>query len=206
MNLLLLALLFIGLFLATVVAIAARAGGRPRLMRRAVGAGGGAALAYMVALAAVNAASTPRVLAPGEREAFCGAYLDCHVGLAVASAEQARVGDRDVHVITLSLSSDARRATLTPPPLALRVEDENGRQYGRDPVAERELGLHPELKGPLPAGASRTTRVAFTVPRDAHVVRLRARVSDPLARAVEGLLIGDPDGLLHAPVVHVVDA
>jgi hypothetical protein len=204
MNVFLLALVLIGLFLATVIALAARAGGRTRLMRRAMGGGGGAALAYVVALVVVNAASAPRVLAPGEREAFCGAYLDCHVGLSVESAAPARVGGRDVRVVTLSLSSDARRATLTPPPLAIRIEDADGRAYRRDSAAELALGLQPDLDHPLPAGASRTTRVAFTVPREAQVLHLRARVHDPLQRLVEGLLIGDPDGLLHAPVLHAV--
>jgi hypothetical protein len=187
------------------VAFGALIGRRLRIARHAGATAGLLVMGYAVMLWAVNGSSTARVLQPGESEALCGAYLDCHIGVSVTGAEAA-AGRPSVRVVTLELSSSARAATLTPPALAIQLVDQRGRTYDRDLVAEEALGLDAGLDDPLGPGALRTVRLAFLVPDDAAAPRLRVRLADPLARTVESALLGDADGLFHAPVMHALDA
>jgi hypothetical protein len=205
MNALLLVALVLGLLAVAGAVLAALLGKRPARARRVALVAGGAAALYAVALAGVNAGSAPRLLEVGAREAFCGVYLDCHVGLSVEGVTRVEAAGRAVHVVALRLSSDARQATLYPSPLTLHVEDAAGRRFARDPAAEAALGLRPDLAAPLAAGASRRVRGAFVLPEGARASRLRVGLGDPVQRVAEALLIGDANGLLHAPVAHALE-
>jgi hypothetical protein len=101
--------------------VAWRAGG-PRLAGGFVPGLLGLVGLYAVALVAVSVASQRHVLAPGEIKRFCGLYLDCHLGVSVdAVRTAATVGDPErlvrakgtFQIVTLRVSSDARRATLS---------------------------------------------------------------------------------------------
>jgi hypothetical protein len=186
------------------VAFGAILGQRVKIARRAAVLAGVLTLSYVAVLWAVNSTSSARVLRPGEPEALCGAYLDCHVEVSVTGAEPVAL-DRPIRIVTLELSSSAQAATIEPPPLALELVDRDGRRYGRDRAAEAWLGLSASLRKPLEPGAVREVRLAFALPEAAPEPRLRVRLADPIARAVEAALVGDSDGLFHAPVLHALD-
>src|SRR5262249_18681934 len=76
-------------------------------------------------VAMVSAAAPERRLAPGEVKRFCGFYLDCHLGAAVAGAQ--RTGNE--LTVTLEISSTARAATLTPYGLTALLVDDHGHRY-----------------------------------------------------------------------------
>ena len=103
--------------------------------------------AYAGALATTSLASEELLLSPGETRRFCGAYLDCHLGVAVVESrvlgpEPAAPGMRRV-AVQVRLSSDARRARLALDRPSTTIRDAEGRRWFRDLDAERQLGLDP---------------------------------------------------------------
>jgi hypothetical protein len=185
-----------------------RSGRRPVALASAVGLVTLAGV-YLVTLVGVSVASRGRVLPRGEVKHFCGVYLDCHLGVSVDDVRSASsVGDparpaapgRSFLIVTLRVSSDARRATLSPYGLVAEVVDARGRRFARSREAERAL-LGGEADRPLDeelaAGASYTRTLVFDLPADASRPAL-AVVERALPDVVlEWFLIGDEDSLFH---------
>lgn len=163
---------------------------------------------YGAVLLAASAASWERVLEPGERMAFCGVYLDCHVGVEVIGVRQAvvlgegadRVTPEGVFtIVTLRYSSDARRATLPVGEPNVVLLADPGVEVSRSDTGERALSGAPGAVGrPLAPGASYDVDIVFDVPAAAAAPRLLVRPSHPVERFSEIFLIGDPDSLYHA--------
>lgn len=186
-----------------------------RLVRAALYAAAVAAVgaAYGAALLATSLLSQERLLAAGETKRFCGFYLDCHLGVSVERVELIpEIGgvraSGAFHVLTLRVSSDARRATLRPGRLHLLLLDAEGRQVERARAAEAALArARGEAGQPLErdvvAGGSYTATVVFDVSSASTALRPRlwAREGFGLDRAIERVLIGDEDALLHRPVL-----
>ncbi len=164
---------------------------------------------YGVALVATSLASHERLLAVGDTKRFCGFYLDCHLGVSVEGVALVpeiggvRAGGA-FHVLTLRISSDAKRATLRPGRVDLVLVDEAGRHIARAQAAEAALARERGASGPLEqdvaAGGSYTVTVVFDVPAGA-APRLWAREGIGVDRLIERVLIGDEDALLHRPVL-----
>lgn len=168
------------------------------------------AAAYLGALVAVSLGSDELVLPAGTDKRFCGAYLDCHLGVAVLDAralppEAAEPGHRSL-AVRVRISNDARRARLALDDPEAFLLDEQGRRWRRSATAERQLGLTPdrELATPLDPGGQRVVTLVFELPATVRHPRLHVREGRGLARVAELLLIGDEDSLLHAPVTHAV--
>lgn len=200
------------------LALAAGALNALRRGRRRLAVGFAAGLAglvgvYLIALVGVSTASQRHVLPPGEVKRFCGAYLDCHLGVSVEGVKiEPRVGDPGrtlaakgaFHIVTLRVSSDARRATLTPYGLRAVVVDERGRRFGRHREAERALpgaGADRPLEQAVPAGGSYTRTIVFDLPPDA--IRPAVSVTEQAFPdvALEWFLIGDEDSIFHRPTL-----
>lgn len=111
-----------------------------------------------------------------------------------------RVARGTFQVVTLRLSSDARRATLTPVGLEA-VLVAGGRRYRRDLEAERALGAGTGavsgLEEALPPGGSYARRLVFDVPAGTRGAALDVRDGWPVDRAIEAVIIGDDDSLFH---------
>lgn len=163
---------------------------------------------YAAALAFASATSEARVLEPGTRMAFCGVYLDCHIGVEITGVRQAnalgegadRVAPDGVFtIVTLRYSSDARRATLSvDEPDAILLTSEKG-QVSRSVAGERALhGTSSSFRRALAAGASHDVDIVFDVPAGATELRLLVRPSSAFERFTELFLIGDPESLYHA--------
>lgn len=166
--------------------------------------------AYAGALATTSLASEELVLPPGETKRFCGAYLDCHLGVAVLDARTlgavpAEPGMRRV-AVRVRLSSDARRARLALDRPSTTIRDADGRWWFRDLAAERELRLEPdrELGAPVVPGGRRIVTLVFRLPDEVAHPRLLVREGGRMERLAELLLIGDEDSFLHAPVTHAL--
>ena len=163
---------------------------------------------YVAILLTVSLTSRERVLAHGERLAFCGFYLDCHMGVAVEGVERrAFVGDARAegiyHLVAVKVSSDARQAALQLARPEFSVIDASGRTYSRSPEAEEQLvtltGDSIELVRPVPAGESYLTWVVFDLPGQIQEPRLLVRDVSGVDRVLEAILIGDEDSILHKP-------
>jgi PAS domain-containing protein len=168
------------------------------------------AAAYLGALVAVSLGSEELVLPAGIEKRFCGAYLDCHLGVAVLDARELEPAPGEARhrmlAVRVRISNDARRARLALEDPAAFLLDRDGRRWRRSAAAERALGLAPdrELAAPLDPGEERVVTLAFELPAGVRHPRLHVRQGSSLERVTELLLIGDEDSLLHAPVTHAV--
>jgi hypothetical protein len=182
--------------------IYARRTHRPELARW-LGAGLlGGGLLYGGLLLAVSGTSREVVLARGERQRFCGFYLDCHLGFVVREVRVERRGDDDLYQVDLEIVSDARRITMTPGPLDISLLDKAGcRSWRRDATAEAAVTGRPYRESPfdepLPAGTGYVRTLVFRVPAGVEHPRLSVREGFWVDRLLELVLIGDDDSFLH---------
>lgn len=208
MNVFVLLLAFLGFLTTTVVAVYAWRTGRPALVGRALRLLGIGTALYFLALSAVSISSRERVLDVGERKAFCGFYLDCHLGVAVVRVERVNIAGDERLAVTLRVSSDARAATsglLRPHAV---VVDSLGRRYMREPGLEEAIAAQGSPEFPLDrevsAGDDFVTTLVYDVPEDAGSLRLHVTEGRRIDRAIEALLIGAEESLLHAPTTHAL--
>lgn len=166
---------------------------------------------YCGILFAVSLASDERTLAWGEDKAFCGFYLDCHLHVAVVNVRTAktvgaphnqRTAEGLYRIVTVRLSSDARRATLRFMEPEARVFDAEGRAYSRALDAERALRAAEGRPEPFPrdigpAGDAYTAELIFDLPENVAAPRLLVRDGNWPNRLAELFVIGDEDSLWH---------
>jgi hypothetical protein len=175
--------------------------------------------AYTALLVSTSLTSRDRVLDTGEVKRFCGFYLDCHMGAAVVDVRRTPtlgVPPNEVraagqfYVVTLKVTSDAKRATLRLADPTATVVDGAGRSYARSPLGERALanavGPAIPLNYPVSASSQFTTPIVFDLPADVADPKLLISDTPGLARAIEGLLIGDEDSFLHKRTYHALTA
>jgi hypothetical protein len=167
--------------------------------------------AYAALLIITSLASRERTLALGETKRFCGFYLDCHMGVAVervdtmSSIGALRAGGT-FYVLTLRVSSDARRVPLHLEQPSIAIVDAEGFRYDRSIDAERTLPHEhtADLERPVEAGHSFTRAVVIDVPHGVRNPRLHVTMGGLLNRTVELAVIGDEDALLHAATLHAL--
>ncbi len=166
--------------------------------------------AYATVLVVTSLTSRERILALGETKRFCGFYLDCHMGVAVEHVDtMSQIGGiragGTFYVITLRVSSDARRVPLQLDQPDIVIVDAEGFRHARSLEAEQALGrAQLDLERPVEAGHSFTHAVVIDVPHDVRDPRLYVTMGGSLDRTIELALIGDEDALLHAPTLHAL--
>ena len=209
----LLGVTILGLIAAALLTAIAIARGRARAAWAIVLLSAAWVGAYATLLIVTSLASHERVLALGETKRFCGFYLDCHMGVAVERVdtmssigmpgEEIRAGGT-FYVVTLRVSSDARRVPLHLEQPRAVVVDAEGFRHERSLEAEERLASSQlsELEQPVDAGDSFTRAIVIDVPRDVREPRLYVAMGSPLDRALELALIGDEEALLHARTFH----
>lgn len=177
----------------------------------------GWAALYLVVLAGASLTSQETVLGLKERKAFCGFYLDCHVGISVEDVQRvARLGegagqvqaDGVFYLITVRVSSDAVRAKLPLVNPKATLIDDAGATYGRSLDAERLLaaaeGVPVDFAQSVSAGDSYTKTLVFDVPSGVRAPTLLITEGVVLERLIELFLIGDEDSLFHRKTVFAV--
>ncbi len=93
-GLLLMTISFLGLVAGAGVVAYALVRGKPALIRGVAVLAGAWAAVHLVLLLGTSLASHETVLGSGQRKAFCGFYLDCHLGVAVEAVQRTdRVGE-----------------------------------------------------------------------------------------------------------------
>ena len=167
--------------------------------------------AYASLLIVTSLASRERTLALGETKRFCGVYLDCHIGVAVEHVDtMSSIGDLRAggtfYVVTLRVSSDAKRVPLHLERPSIAIIDGEGFRYDRSLDAERKLARDEpvDLERPVEAGHSFTRVVVIDVPHGVRSPRLRVTMGGSFDRALELAVIGDEDAFLHAPTLHAL--
>jgi hypothetical protein len=165
--------------------------------------------AYLLVLISVSAVSHAQVLGPGAEKRCCGFYLDCHLAASVDRVDTAQFigggsgerphlrADGTWWIVTVRVSSNARRARLALLEPRLTVVDDLGSEYPRAAAAERALGDTASLERKLGPGESLVRRVVFDLPRIVRRPRLQVTEGYWIDRLIELFLIGDEDSLLH---------
>jgi hypothetical protein len=172
--------------------------------------------AYLVVLISVSAVSHAQVLGPGAEKRFCGFYLDCHLAASVDHVDTAHVigggsgeppllrADGTWWIVTVRVSSNARRARLALLQPRLTVVDDPGTEYPRAAAAERDLGDTTSLERKLGPGESLVRHVVFDLPRSVRRPRLQFTEGYWIDRLIELFLIGDEDSLLHGKITFLL--
>ena len=207
----LLAVTILGLIAAVVACIVAVVRGRADVARSIAMVSVAWIAAYAALLIVTSLASRERTLALGETKRFCGFYLDCHMGVAVEHVDtMSSIGDMRAggtfYVITLRVSSDAKRVPLHLENPSIAIVDREGFRYDRFFDAERRIAREQavDLERPVEAGHSFTRVVVIDVPHGARNPRLLVRMGGLLDRAVELAILGDEDAFLHAQTLHAL--
>ena len=172
------------------------------------------AAAYLSLLIGAAGGSDEVVLEPGTRKSFCGAYVDCHLGVTVVGSWTSKdvvfdgvswSANGKFLFVDVEVSSDAGNT-----PLHLRypratVITENGNRYERSRNVEHKfatgIGQPHSLSSSLQPNGSITKTLVFDVPEDARNPRLHTTNGGFVERLVELFLIGDEDSLFHKPVL-----
>ena len=211
----LLAVTILGLLVAGGAVLIGTVKGRTNMARAIVVITGAWVAAYATLLIVTSIASHERTLALGETKRFCGFYLDCHMGVAVERVDTAssiggagneiRAGGT-FYIVTLRVSSDARRVPLRLHQPRFAIVDAEGFRHERALEAEERLpsAWLADLEQPVDAGSSFTRAIVIDLPRGARSPRLHVTMGGRLERTVELALIGDEDALLHAPTLHAL--
>jgi hypothetical protein len=166
---------------------------------------GGAAIwlaLYAVLLFGSSLSSEEKTLGLNEPKEFCGFYLDCHMHTAVTGVRKAKtIGDKtakgEFYVVKVKIFSDAKRVDLSLLAPKLYVIDGDGKPYPRFEDAENPA---PPFDQKIPAGGSFEREVVFDLPSDVKNPRLDVAEGIGIDKAIEAVLIGDEDSILHKRV------
>lgn len=157
---------------------------------------------YAILLFGTSLFSTEKRLALNEPKSFCGFYIDCHLYAALTDVRKTKtLGGKTAHgdfyVVKVKISSDARQAALGLISVDASVTDERKREFNRDIQAEAELGEQPEFERKISPAESFEKRIVFDLPADAENPRLDLREGYGIDHAIETILVGDEDSVLH---------
>ena len=157
---------------------------------------------YGVMLFGSSLLSKEKTLALNEPKKFCGFYLDCHMHTAVAGVKKAKtIGDKtakgEFYIVNVQVFSDAVREPLQLAATEAIVIDGQDQTYDRDTDAETRLGSQPEFETRIGPEESFTKEIVFDLPADVKEPRLDIRDGFGIDIAIEAVLIGDEDSILH---------
>lgn len=164
---------------------------------------------YFVVLLFVSYRSHNQLLGLGETKRFCGFYLDCHLGATVLDVKKTNAIDllpntqpatnSDFYIVTLKISSNARRATLHLYNPRAEILDDQDHKYspryvGNTPIDTTQSNF-PQLELPVtPNNDSFTQDLVFEMPSSAQGLKLLVEEGGWFP---EIFLIGDEKSLFH---------
>ena len=157
---------------------------------------------YAVMLLGFSLASKEKDLGLNEPKEFCGFYLDCHMHTAVTDVRKAKtLGDKtakgEFYIVKVKVFSDAKQATLGLITVDAHVLDEQKREFQRDTEAEARLGEQPPFEKQISPVEKFEKEIVFDLPADVKNPRLDIREGYGIDTAIEAVLVGDEDSILH---------
>ena len=152
--------------------------------------------------------SQEKTLSLNQPKEFCGFYFDCHLHTAVTDVRKTKnfggkTANGEFYVVTVRVSSDAKSEPLGLITPNFEIVDESKNRYRNDASLE-----NPEInwQQKIPAGGSFEKAVVFDLPTDIKNPRLDVREGNGIDHAIETVLIGDEDSLLHGRNYFKLDA
>jgi hypothetical protein len=202
MGTILLAMTILGLLAAAALTVVAYLGKFTWLKTFVLGGTTVWLAGYVILLAVGSIFSVERELPFGTAKEFCGFYLDCHLHTAVSGVRTAktlgsRTADGEFYIVTVKVSSDAKAAKLGLLNVEAKAIDADGGVYGRDLAAEAELSPQPDFEKKISPAETFEKQIVFDLPAAARSPRLDIREGYTIDHAIETVLIGDEDSILH---------
>ena len=199
MGVLLMLLTIGGLCLAFLLMLAAGVTRQSWLARFVFGAVGVWLAVYAILLVSVSLLSEEKTLSLNEPKAFCGFYLDCHLHAAVTNVRKTKTfgnktANGEFYIVTVKVSSDARRAEINLWNPQFAVIDAEKRSFERITELEKP---EPSWETKVPAGGSFEKEVVFDLPENVQNPRLDVSEGIGVDKVFELFLIGDEDSLWH---------
>ncbi|MGC2234556.1 MAG: DUF4352 domain-containing protein [Pyrinomonadaceae bacterium] len=157
---------------------------------------------YVIIFLVSSVFSEEKTLSLNEPKEFCGFYLDCHLHTAVTNIRKTKtIGDRtangEFYIVKVKVFSDAKQATLGLLTVDAKVIDNQKREFQRDAAAEASLGEQPPFDKQISPVESFEKEIVFDLPADAQNPRLDIREGYGIDHAIEAILVGDEDSLMH---------
>jgi hypothetical protein len=160
---------------------------------------------YFTVLVGTSFASSEKTLAINEPKEFCGFYLDCHMHTAVTGVRTATslgslMAKGKFYIVTVKVFSDAKRATLGLLAVDAQIQDDFGNRYDRDLFAEAQLPPQPQFEKRISPDETVEKEIVFDLPAGVKHPLLDMREGYGIDHAIEAVLIGDEDSILHKRV------
>lgn len=157
---------------------------------------------YAILLFGFSLGSKEKMLGLNEAKEYCGFYLDCHMHTAVTQVQKtktigAKTASGEFYIVTVKISSDAKREPLQLIGTEAKVFDEQKNSYPRDLEAEQALGSQPEFETRIAPAETFTKSIVFDLPAGVKEPRLDIRDGYGVDTCLEAVLIGDEDSILH---------
>lgn len=157
---------------------------------------------YAILLFGSSLGSKEKTLGLNEAKEYCGFYLDCHMHTAVTQVQKAKTigaktAEGEFYIVTVKVSSDAKREPLQLIGTEAKVFDEQKNSYTRDLEAERALGPQPEFETRIAPAETFTKAIVFDLPTGVKGPRLDIRDGYDVDAYLEAVLIGDEDSIFH---------
>ncbi len=157
---------------------------------------------YAILLFGVSLGSNEKTLGLNEAKEYCGFYPDCHMHTAVTQVQRAKtIGAKtargEFYIVTVKVSSDAKREPLQLIGTEAKVFDEEENSYTRDLEAEQALGSQPEFETRIAPTETFTKSIVFDLPDGVKGPRLDIRDGYGVDAYLEAVLIGDEDSIFH---------
>lgn len=151
---------------------------------------------YAILLFGSSLFSEEKTLAFDEPKEFCGFYLDCHMHASVSGVRKTKkIGDKtakgEFYIVKVKIFSDAKREPLNMITPNFEVVDAEGKRFESTEKPDNSW----EQK--VPAGGSFEKEIVFDLPSDIKSARLDIREGYGVDHAIEAVLIGDEDSILH---------
>ncbi len=142
---------------------------------------------------------------------FCGFYFDSHIQASVTDVKTTnQIGAEKAqgifYIITVRLSSDAKRQTLSTEFPEATLIDEGPRLYSRREKAENELYRYASFPSVIELSPTENyeQQIVFDITEPAQEIRLSLTNPQGIDRYMKLFLIGDEDSLFHEPTLFII--
>ena len=157
---------------------------------------------YFAMLFGFSVTSEEKNLAMNQPKEFCGFYLDCHMHTSVTDVRTAKtIGNKtangEFYIVKVKVFSDAKAATIGLLTVDAHVVDTSNQIYTRDMDAESQLAAQPDFEKKISPVESFEKEIVFDLPGSVKNPRLDIREGYGIDHAIEAVLVGDEDSILH---------
>lgn len=160
---------------------------------------------YAILLFVNSIFSEEKILALNEPKEYCGFYLDCHLHTVVTDVRTAKqIGDKtaegEFYIVKVKVFSNAKNPSIAFHLIEPKAEitGESGRIYSRLKEVENQLPTgQVELNQDIKGAETIEKEIVFDITESSKDLKLLITEGYGIDKAIEAVLIGDEDSILH---------